>query len=162
MNVFILDLDPVAAAAAHCDAHVVKMPTESAQMLSTVLRRAGADDPALYRATHERHPCTLWAGATRANFRWLVRLALGLVDEHGRRYGHTLAGRRGHAARAVVERAADLERLVPEGSLTPFAQAMPDVYRGPDPVAAYRAFYRGEKAAFAAWRSPAVVPAWWS
>ena len=38
MNIFILDTDPVVAAQSQCDKHVVKMVTESAQMLSTAHR----------------------------------------------------------------------------------------------------------------------------
>lgn len=35
VNIFMLDHDPVAAARAHCDKHVVKMIVETAQLLST-------------------------------------------------------------------------------------------------------------------------------
>ena len=38
MNIFKLDDDPVISAQEQCDKHVVKMPTESAQMLSTAHR----------------------------------------------------------------------------------------------------------------------------
>jgi hypothetical protein len=38
MNLFYLSADPVEAAQQHCDKHVVKMPLESAQMLSTTHR----------------------------------------------------------------------------------------------------------------------------
>ena len=36
MNIFVLDEDPIKAAAYHCNKHVVKMIIECAQMLSTV------------------------------------------------------------------------------------------------------------------------------
>jgi hypothetical protein len=35
MNIFVLDTDPILAAQAHCDTHVVKMILETAQLLST-------------------------------------------------------------------------------------------------------------------------------
>ena len=41
MNVFIVDADPKQAAIALADRHVVKMPLEAGQMLSTVLRGRG-------------------------------------------------------------------------------------------------------------------------
>lgn len=47
MNVFFLDHEPVKAAQAHCDRHVVKMILETAQLLSTVwhtLHGDGADE----------------------------------------------------------------------------------------------------------------------
>ncbi len=44
--------------------------------------------------------------------------------------------------------------------LTPFPQAMPDVYKVPgDAVAAYRRFYIGEKASFATW-TKRPIPTW--
>ena len=45
---------------------------------------------------------------------------------------------------------------------TPFAQAMPDEYKQEDAVEAYRAYYMGDKAAFAKWEWPtAQTPYWW-
>jgi hypothetical protein len=38
MNIFVLDQDPVVAAQMMCDEHIIKMPTESLQMLSTNYR----------------------------------------------------------------------------------------------------------------------------
>lgn len=38
MNLFILDTEPKKIAQYHCDKHIVKMPLESAQMLSTIHR----------------------------------------------------------------------------------------------------------------------------
>ena len=49
---------------------------------------------------------------------------------------------------------------IPDGPLTPFAQAMPDEYKDPDPVQAYRAYYMGEKAGFAKWNKR-NTPEWY-
>jgi hypothetical protein len=38
---------------------------------------------------------------------------------------------------------------------------MPERYRGPDAVAAYRRYYAGEKARFATWSAPSRPPRWW-
>lgn len=38
MNIFYLDKDPRIAASYHCDKHVVKMVSETAQLLSTTHR----------------------------------------------------------------------------------------------------------------------------
>lgn len=46
------------------------MILESAQMLCTIAGGASG----LYTATHAKHPCTLWAGASKANAAWLVSL----------------------------------------------------------------------------------------
>ncbi len=153
MNIFILDTDVRVCARFHADQHVVKMILESAQMLCTVLHEHGVQAP--YRPTHRSHPCTLWAGRSLANWLWLRRLALALNREFRYRFRKD----RDHASARVV---AGLPRppLRDEG-LTPFAQALPDVYRVPgDAVKAYRAFYIGEKARFVRWtrRRP---PAWY-
>lgn len=156
MNVFTLDLDPRTAATMHVDKHVVKMPLESAQMLSTALRSVGIDDARLYRATHRRHPCTLWAAATRSNFMWLIDLGLALCDEHRHRYPAS----RPHKSRTVIEVAREYVDALPGGELTPHAQAMPDACKVPgDAVAAYRRYYVAEKMRFASYRGRAW-PTW--
>lgn len=160
MNVFALDNDPVEAARMQCDRHVVKMPTEAAQMLTTVLVKHGVGVTG-WKPTHPHHRCTLWAGETRSNFEWLCEHAFALVEEHGRRYPHTSAGVLGHKAGPVIVEAVGYAERVPAGPLTPFAQAMPEVYRDPDPVTAYRAYYINDKARFATWRAPATPPSWW-
>lgn len=160
MNIFVLHDDPREAARLHCDKHVVKMPLETAQILSTVLLAAGAYSFAFYKPTHPRHPCTLWAGETRANARWLLALGLELVAEHGRRYPHTKAGCEGHKAGPVLRACARHIELLPEGELTPHAQCMPEHLRGPSAVEAYRRFYVEDKARFATWRAPSTRPGW--
>ena len=44
MNLFILNKDPIIAAQQQCDKHVVKMPLESGQMLSTAHRLLDGDE----------------------------------------------------------------------------------------------------------------------
>ncbi len=149
MNIFILDLDPAAAARALCDRHVVKMVLETAQILSTVSWERGI--PAPYRATHRAHPCVRWAGAAVENWRWAHTHGLAIADEYERRYGRT------HASRRVLEQLAPPD--VPVGA-TPFVLAMPEAYRCADPVASYRAYYRAEKRLIATWRT--APPGWWS
>lgn len=60
VNIFMLDHDPVAAAAAHCDKHVVKMILETAQLLSTAWHRLhnpmffGSEEKVTYAGLIER------------------------------------------------------------------------------------------------------------
>jgi hypothetical protein len=154
MNIFVLDTDPAVAARALCDKHVVKMALETAQIMSTVLAQHGVVDPDLYRSTHRAHPCTRWAAEARANYQWLANHGLAICDEYSRRYGKE------HASRRVIRKAESMAPVVPAGSLTSFAQAMPDEYRREDPVEAYRAYYRGAKANIATWKAPAETPLW--
>lgn len=151
MNIFVLDLDPVQAAIYHCNSHVVKMLLESAQMLCTNLNLLHINTP--YKSCHMNHPCTIWARQTRANYEWLCDLGLALGMEYTHRYGKT------HASQSVIEHCYKHISAFPEGSLTPFAQAMPDMYKCTDSVQAYRSFYLGEKKDFCVW-SKREVPEW--
>lgn len=153
MNIFVLDQDIERCARWHCDAHVSKMILESVQILCTALNKKGFDAP--YRSTHVKHPCVLWVEASYDNFLWLARLARALNHEYRFRYRRD----RDHASIAVLERIESMH--FESNGLTEFAQAMPDKYKVPgDAVTAYRAFYLGEKAAFARWTRRAP-PAWW-
>ncbi|WP_207062286.1 pyrimidine dimer DNA glycosylase/endonuclease V [Motiliproteus sp. SC1-56] len=152
MNIFILDLEIEPCARYHCDQHVVKMILEQVQILCTALHHHGFTPP--YRPTHDKHPCVRWAAESYDNMRWLRALTEALNREYRYRYRKE----RDHASMKVLQEVSRF-RIESQG-LTPFAQAMPETYRQPgDPVAAYRAFYRHEKAAFARWTRRAA-PAW--
>lgn len=159
MNIFFLSFDPVLAARAHCDKHVIKMLLESTQLLWTAQHVATEGRiPALetapttlrgdrhgYAPTHPKHPCAIWTRASLANYRWLCELALALAEE----YHYRWPAREGpHACEAHVIWLRAHPPPLPEGPLTPPAQAMPDIYKVPGlaPVA-YRAYYTGDKAA---------------
>lgn len=152
MNIFVLHRDPIVAAQMACDKHVIKMILESAQMLCTVAHACGFDAP--YRATHKKHPCTLWAARSRANWQWLIDHALGLCAEYTKRYGKI------HKSQQHIEWCQRLPISLPTIGLTAFAQAMPAQYKNKCVIKAYRAYYHGEKAKFATWKTG--VPAWWS
>ncbi len=155
MNIFALDRDPGRAARALGDRHVVKMTLETAQILCAVARLHGHSAP--YRATHANPPCVLWAAERHANFRWLVLHGLALAEEYERRYGRK--HRSGRVIRSLARRnvgpPADGKRR------SPFALVMPETYRGRDRVAAYRSYYREEKAGIVSYRAPARAPRWW-
>ena len=152
MNIFVLHRNPVTAAQMACDKHVIKMILESAQMLCTVAHAHGFEAP--YRATHKKHPCTLWAARSKANWQWLIDHAMGLCTEYTKRYGKI------HKSQKHIEWCKSLAIRLPSFGLTPFAQAMPEQYKNPCVVKAYRAYYRGEKAAFATWKTQ--TPKWWT
>lgn len=158
MNIFILHRNPTIAAQMSCDKHVVKMPLESAQMLSTIAVGLGHEHPLLYKPVHAKHPCTLWAGENVANWRWLCKHGIALCKEYTYRYGRV------HKSQEVIW-TISRKGFGPKGiafltGMTKYAQAMPDQYKNPDPVKAYRDYYKGEKHEFAKWtrRSP---PGWW-
>ena len=133
------------------DKHVVKMPVEYAQILSTVCRGAGYEVG--YKPTHVNHPCTKWAAESLTNYQYLFQLALSTGAEYARRYNRL------HASTQILQ-ALPVYPELDLGGLTPFAQAMPEQYRDPDPVKAYRAYYRAEKAGIATWKH-GQIPEWW-
>jgi hypothetical protein len=158
MNIFFLSFDPVRAAKAHCDKHVVKMLLESTQLLWTAQHVATEGRiPDLetapttlsgsrhgYAPTHRNHPCAIWARASLANYNWLCELAMALAEEYHFRWP---ARETPHACEAHVHWLRNHPPPLPLGPLSPPAQAMPDLYKVPDfAVAAYRAYYTGDKA----------------
>ena len=153
MNIFVLHKDPDTAARMQCDKHVVKMVLETAQLLCSVAHSKGKVTP--YKPTHKNHPCTIWAGASKANWNWLIDHGLALCDEYTKRYGKT------HKSQKVIERCKRFRIRWPEAGPTPFAQAMPDQYRALDPVLAYRNYYKNEKREIATWNHT-EAPAWWN
>ena len=121
-------------------------------MLCTVVNSNGGKAP--YRTTHAKHPCTLWAGRSLSNWQWLRQLGLALNDEYRYRFETTKHHR---SSRIILELKTP---KIPDVGITPFAQAMPDKYKvNDDPVAAYRAYYVGEKAGFVRW-SRRRMPKW--
>ncbi len=122
-------------------------------MLCTVLNQHGMEAP--YRSTHVKHPCTLWAGESLANWRWLRDLTLALNAEYQYRY----KTERIHKSAAIVMELP--EPPIPDLGLTEFAQAMPDEFKVPgDPVQAYRSFYIGDKSRFVKW-TKRDIPGWY-
>lgn len=158
MNIFAVEPGPVESAKVLCDQHIRKMPVESAQLLSGALRLHGCNDPGLYKKPHN-HPCLTWASETKENFSWLLEHARELCAEYRRRFFKTIA------SKAVVELAEQHIDLIPEGGLTPMAQAFGQwgCLRGPDRIRAYRRFYCADKINFASWkRAPHRRPVWFT
>lgn len=138
MNIFVLDLEPSIAAQMMCNKHVVKMILESAQLLCAHF----SPDTAPYKRTHYNHPCAKWARTSRQNYQWLLDHAKGLCEEYYFRYG------RYHKSEEVIrwcEENIDKLAPLPDKGLTDFAQAMPEKYKHPLAVTAYRNYYKSEK-----------------
>lgn len=152
MNVFRLDNDPRQAARDHCDKHVVKMIVESAQLLSAA---HPPDAPGIYKYSKSQagHPCAIWVRGSINNYAWLYRLGVGLCIEYTERYKRT------HATQALFEKPLRALPDLPNVPETPMPQCMPEQYKGPDSVVAYRRLYVGDKIRFARWAHSAR-PAW--
>ena len=159
MNIFYLDHDPVTAARAMTDKHIVKMILESAQLLSTAhrvldgrpttkLSKSGAkltryDHPLpLYQATHINHPSAIWVRESADNYAWLYSHFLALCVEYSGRYG-------GKVHKSYTDLNHYLQPLpmnIPQRGATPVKLAITDTSWHRDcPVQSYRAYYVGEK-----------------
>ena len=159
MNIFYVHKDPFKAASMLPDKLVVKMPLESAQMLSTVHRvyngDAYCDLNGIYKTAHLNHPCTIWARESVMNYKWLYCHFHGLSDEYTKRYGKV------HASwTKLKDKLAEVPSLIPKFKFYSPAQAMPDQYKDPDPVKAYRNYLINEKH-YAEWNKCTPKPDWW-
>jgi hypothetical protein len=175
MNRFVLHDHPMMAAQMHCDKHVVKMILEEAQMLSTAHRlldgKEYTDQSAngrrikrwfledrreqiLYKATHVKHPCTVWSMQSDSNYFWSVQLFEGLLKEYKYRYGKE------HKTGELLETLKQKPKNIAIGTLIPFPQAMPDNCKRNDPVDGYRTYYIEHKKDFAKWTKRSQ-PEWW-
>jgi len=160
MNIFYVHKDPAHAAMCLPDKLVVKMPLETAQMLSTAQRVYNGEDwcdlNGIYKKAYLNHPCTIWARESVQNYTWLYYHFFALCKEYETRYD------REHLSFTKLN---DKLRLAPKGmpdsGKTAMPQAMPDQYKNPDPVKAYRDYVVNEKH-YAQWNKiPDRQPVWW-
>ena len=94
MQLFILDHDPGRVPAMLCDAHVRKMCLETAQILSSVIRRQGKKLPLeVPKPYNPNHP-VITALDTAQKINWTVRFNTALQREYCRRFGkkHAYSG----------------------------------------------------------------------
>ena len=158
MNIFYLDPKPQKAAEYHCDKHAVKMCLEYAQLLSSAIHVTSPEIALkvnIYALTHKNHPCAIWTRSSESNFIWLADLAIELGMEYTRRYGKI--------HKSIVEIVENIEiPNLPKIGFTEPPQCMPDVYKVENnAVQAYRNYYLGDKARFAAWKYT-KQPDWWT
>lgn len=152
MNIFRVDNDPICAAQALCDKHVVKMVLETAQIVCTVLRQCGVE--LQYHSTHKNHPCTIWAAQTRANFEWLISHGLALGCEYTHRYNKQ------HKSVAVIEQALEHTPVIVSGPETEQPMCMPDEFRTSNVVDAYRSYYKHKQSIISMKWTARNRPAW--
>jgi hypothetical protein len=188
MNIFILDNDLKKSVEYHVDKHVVKMPLEAAQMMSTtlwvdkllgyipraltkeenaVLNKAKKEIAPLplaerplspYLPTMYNHPCTIWVRSSYENYAYTFNYAAELCDEYTYRYGKV------RELEHIVKNF-NIPQNLPNVGLTQFALALsqhfpPELRNPKDPVQTYRYFYMLDKATFAQWKFR-DRPEWW-
>ena len=89
MNVFVLAAAVCDAAELHNDAHVVKMPQEGVQILSTALRLLGNTLQGR-KDFNPRHPWVRWAASHPLHLRYIYDMTMALFEECGKRYNKSL------------------------------------------------------------------------
>lgn len=161
MNIFALDDDPKLAAQYHCDVHVNKMITETAQMLSTTIRYYIGDgfiDPVIMQSYNPNHCCNRWIRQSKENFHWLMQLGFELINEYNFRYGKNKHQR----ALEILQYCESLDlSFLPQIKQTPFVLAMPEQYTNlTNRIKSYRMFYVKEKT-FAKWNRGRDIPYWY-
>lgn len=186
MNIFILDNDLQKSVEYHIDAHVIKMPLEAAQMISTAvaidnhlgfipraltraetthLKSANYQGWPFYKPSYINHPCSIWARQSNTNFKYLVDYCLFLNKEKLHRWPSNPS----HKSAELIE---DFihgwwpVHLASNTGFTPFAQAMPEDYKTFDAVDAYRTYYFCEKQSNKSGKPMAIwtnrdIPQWW-
>ena len=172
MNIFYLDHNPVQAARAHLDKHVVKMILEYAQLLSTahrildgtestVLSASGRKkkvwklpdhrDSVLYSCTHANHPSAIWARQHAVNYDYLYNLFIATCDEYTHRYGkvHLTDSKLRKVLKEIPNNIFNDNKTRVWHGPTP---AMPDECKvAGDHLASYRKYYIDKKADMAMW-----------
>ena len=161
MNRFLINYSPELCARDMCDKHVVKMPLEEAQMLCTTVRLHApeyAEEAGLYRAVHQKHPCTIWAGQTRANYLYSLDMFREMCREYTYRYGKV------HASWRLYDALVDAAQYVPDGNITPHPECFSehtDLKSGrPWPIQSYRKFYMTKQKRFKMVWTKRDMPEW--
>lgn len=131
------------------------MVLETAQLLVT----AHPEGTTRYKHTHFNHPCAKWTRASLSNYHWLLAHAVALCEEYTTRYGRV------HATEPVIDALLDIDPVIPDLGLTPFARAIKEPWKtetvNMSIVDAYRRYYVGDKSRFARWSPRAKAPHWW-
>lgn len=184
MNIFILHEDPKIAAQQHCERHVLKMIIEHTQMMAAAYYHTlgisrkkeileneekvhnlfrgfprkdenGKENP--YKISHVNHPCTVWTRESLTNFYWLLDCTKAMCEEFTYRY----SGK--HSVEAIIDWMYENPPKLEDIGLTPFAQAMPDFYKGNNAIEAYHKYYAFKTTYMKVnWKLEERIPSWWT
>ena len=160
MNIFYLHKDPVIAAKVQYNKHVVKMILESAQMLCTAHHHYDENTDVPYKKAHYNHPSTKWTRQSIHHVDWLLNHGFEICSEFKKRYGKT------HATENVLEWVRVNKHLldgkIPTTEFIPPPQCMPEEYKLPDTIEAYKKFYIEDKIGVKglSWKKLNNKPSW--
>ena len=165
-----------------CDLHVIKMVSESVQLLATahrildgkmvflgkkryylleneeLLRSGEIVNKQCYLQTHANHPSAVWTRSGNLNYEWLYQHTMALNDEFVKRYPGSAKVHLAWSKNKDFLRTKPAN--IPYVDFTDPPQAMPLEFKQDDTVKAYKAFYIGAKSKFAVWKH-GNVPSWY-
>jgi hypothetical protein len=133
MNIFYINENPTIAAQQLADDHIRKMQIESAQMCSTAHWETGTQAP--YKRAHVNHPSTKWVRQSIQHYDWLIQHGLEICNEFTKRYG------KHHKTQDVLEWLQINKPNIQDNGFIAPPQCMPDEFKGPDTLEAYKKFY---------------------
>ena len=116
MNIFTTNICPIISAQNLDDKRLIKMVLESAQLLSSAIFLNSDiiyDD--IYKPTHLKHPCTIWASLNSSNWDWLFSHFQALCQEYTYRFN-----KKHKTANLLVTLAQYTKCLTRTDNLTPF------------------------------------------
>jgi len=140
MNLFYLDNDLVKCAEYHCNKHIVKMPLEAAQLVSTAVQHYNLnfDKSLVYKSTHVNHPWSIWTRQTQGNFVLVCKYGIELCKEYTFRYNKR------HACQDKLEYISSL-KINDNITVLEMPQCMPEEFKHHDIISAYRNYYQFKK-----------------
>ena len=175
MNIFYLHEDPIQNAKWHIDKHIVKMPIEYAQLMSTAHRLLDGEmylgktaigrnikrwklhderEDILYKASHINHPSAIWVRESIENYFQMYKLYMAVLAEFTNRYGKIHGSSK--PSIALIRPPSNIPMV--KGTQLP--QCMPEICKVKNnPILAYRNYYIVEKNSFASWKNR-EIPEW--
>ena len=175
MNIFYLHEDPIQNAKWHIDKHIVKMPIEYAQLMSTAHRLLDGEmyigktaigrnikrwklhderEDILYKASHINHPSAIWVRESIENYFEMYKLYMAVLAEFTNRYGKV------HGSSKPSIALIRPPKNIPMVKKTQLPQCMPEICKVKNnPILAYRNYYIVEKNSFASWKNR-EIPEW--
>lgn len=163
MNIFVTNINPFCAAKDLCNAHVVKMITETCQLLSTHDRINGLAN-SRYKITHQNHPCRTCLN-NNYNYIWVQYYLYALCKEYTYRFkkihkGESLLNKywlRNDSNDLYTNKIDFCENYYELLQCTSFPQCMPIEFQNNsldifNVVQAYRNYYRFKKLILKRWK----------
>lgn len=185
MNIFALSRDPSECAVYHVDRHVIKMPIEYAQLLSTAHRMLdGKLEERVQPSNRTKKFMLLQGEELILQDKWVIQNQQCYLNTH---VNHPCAiwaratkqnymwlfslfaaisrefeyryGKPHKSWETLNKFLSNAPQHIPDGDLQEFAQAMPDCFRESDSVVAYRNYVFFDKERMLKWKKR-KIPTW--